>query len=231
MQSFVRRTTLPLPNAVIGVNQAEVRQIVSLLEEVGEELTSRFNWQQLKIKASWTSTATSEQGNVYILAESGLERILPGTFWNETEREPFVGPIPLEEWQGYSAGLTPSPQNIFTIHQNIIYLWPVPAAGDTLSFYYQSANWIVASDGTKKAAFTSDDDFPIFDGALMKLGLRAKWKMEKGQPYAEDMRAFEMMARDKAGRGMLQPELSMAGETVGPRPAILVPLNSTIPNA
>lgn len=231
VQAFARRTGVPNPPAAVGVNQAEVRQMVALIEEVGEELVSRFNWQALKQKASWTSVATSSQGNIYTLAGTDLERILPETFYNETAREQFIGPIPLPEWQAYASGINPSPNNIFTIVEDELLLWPEPGAGDTLSFYWQSANWILDADGvTTKAAFTSDEDSPIFDATLLKLGLRYRWKMEKGLPYAEDMRSFEAAALDKSARGMLQPTLSMAGMTMGPRPAILVPLNSTIPN-
>lgn len=232
VQAFARRTGVPVPGAVVGVNQAEVRQMVALLEEVGEELVSRFNWESLKRKATWTSVAASSQGSVYALAGESLERILPGTFYNENEREPFVGPIPLHEWQAYSSGLTPAPDNIFTVVGDEILLWPAPPAGETMSFYWQSAHWILDADGTTtKASFTSDEDSPLFDATLMRLGLRWKWKMEKGLPYAEDMRAFEAAAMDKSSRGMLKPTLSMAGGAVGPRPAVLVPLNSTIPNA
>ena len=235
VQSFTRRTSLPFPGAVMGVNQSEIRQIVALLEEVGEELTSRFNWQDLQRKATWTSVAGSSQGSIFDLAGADLERIVPDTLYNETEREAFVGPIPLKEWQAYSSGLNPSPTNIFTITDDELLLWPAIEAGDTLSFYWQTAYWISAPDisvgplAATKASFESDEDLPVFDATLMKLGLRYKWKMEKGLPYAEDFRAFEATALDKAARGMLKPTLSMAGGSNGPRPAILVPLNSTIP--
>lgn len=236
-QSFARRTNLPVPGSVMGTPAAEVRQIVALLEEVGEELTSRFNWPDLQRKAEWVSVATSSQGSIFELAGQDWERILPGTFWNETQREQFIGPIPLQEWQGYASGLNPSPSNIFTITDDELLLWPEPDAGQTLSFYWQTAYWISAPDisvgplAATKAAFESDEDMPVFDAALMKLGLRYKWKVEKGLPYAEDMRAFEAMAMDKSSRGMLKPTLYMAGGTRSPRPAILVPTNSTIPTA
>jgi len=237
VQAFARRTNLPVPNAAVGVQAAEVRQIIALLEEVGEELTSRFNWPDLQRKASWTSLATSSQGSVFSLAGADLERIIPGTFYNETEREWFEGPIPLSEWQAYASGLNPSPTNIFTITNDEILLWPLPAAGDTLSFYWQTSYWIAGAgdeagpSAATKATFTSDEDIPIFDVTLLRLGLRYKWKYEKGLPYAEDMRAFEAAAFDKAARGMLKPTLLMAGGPVGPRPAILIPTSSTIPTS
>ena len=205
--------------------------MVALLEEVGEELVSRFNWQSLKRKASWTSTATESQGDVYTLGGADLERILPGTLYNETERTPFVGPVPFEIWQTYTAGLNPSPDNVYTVLGNDLKIWPVPSAGQTFSFYWQSNKWIVDASGSFKDAFDSDEDTPIFDTALMKLGLRMKWKMEKGLPYAEDMRAFESMAMDKSARGMTQPTLHMAGGIRPIAPTIVVPLNSTIPVA
>ena len=237
VQSFARRTNLPVPGSVVGTPAAEVRQIVALLEEVGEELTSRFNWPDLQRKAEWTSVATSSQGSIFDLTGEDFERIVPGTFYNETERTSFVGPIPLPEWQAYAAGVNPSPNNIFTITDDELFLWPTPTAGDTLSLYWQTAFWISAPDisvgplAATKAAFESDEDLPVFDATLMKLGLRYKWKYEKGLPYAEDMRAFEAAAMDKSSRGMLKPTLSMAGGTSGPRPAILVPLTSTIPTS
>lgn len=232
LQAFAKRTSLPVPSAVVGVPNASVRQMQALVEEIGEDLVSRFNWEGLRRKASWTSTAAENQGSVYTLAGASLERIIPGTLYNETQRVPFEGPVSLEDWQAFSSGLNPSPTNAYAVIGDQLRLWPIPNAGETFSFYWQSSQWIFAPDGvTPQSEFLDDDDMPIFDPALIKMGLRYLWKREKGLPYAEDMRAFEAMAMDKAARGFTRPTLSMAGRGQGYRPAIVVLLNSTIPNA
>lgn len=230
VQAHSRRTGLPVPGAIIGTQNAGFLQLQALLEEVGDELASRFTWTELRRPLSHTALAAADQGSLISLCGDDFERIIPSTMWNTTTDEPILGPITVQEYRELTVRETETTPARYLQFNGHLYLWPAPTAGDTIVFYWQSKAWVVSASGTTtKLYFTDDGDKPVFDEALMKLGLRYKWKQEKGLPYAEEMRAFETMAMDKAARTGTQGPVSMAGGPSLPDPRNSVGLPPSIP--
>jgi hypothetical protein len=63
-------------------------------------------------------------------------------------------------------------------------------AGETATFAYLTKNCILLDGGGVGEAFQSDNDRYLLDERLLKLGMIALWKQNKGSPYAEDMGTF-----------------------------------------
>jgi len=101
---------------------------------------------------------------------------------------------------------------------------PTPTAGYTWAFEYASKNWILGTDGiTYKQYFTLDTDTILLPNDLVLMGLRWRWKKEKGLEYAEDFRTYEMQVKDELGRDGGKPNLHMDDEGWhGPVPGIFV---------
>ena len=80
VQRFCKRTNLDSPTTVIGNTDPQVQQILSLLEEEGNDLTGRGDWQELTNEALHTTIATESQGAMDTIATNGYRYIKNGTF-------------------------------------------------------------------------------------------------------------------------------------------------------
>ena len=65
------------------------------------------------------------------------------------------------------------------------------ALADTVQFYFINNLQFKDNANASKTAFTADTDSFRLDERLLRLGLIAKWKQDKGRPYAQDMSDFE----------------------------------------
>lgn len=228
-QEFARRTGLAVPSALFG-GDTQALQMAALINELCDEITTRFQWQELlKRKTSWTSTGAVDQGTLTSIFGSGLQNLVAMTLWDSTDRLLIDGPLTTPEWQASQVfDILGSAFAEYKIYDGHLYIEPAIDVGHSLVAFYKVNTWATSSGGTAKAAITADDDEVLFPAALVKLGLRYKWREEKGLPYAEVMRSFEGMAADLIANNSGAKVLSMAGETTDYKPGIWVPLDSPI---
>ena len=228
VQNFCRRTKLPVPATVYGSTDTQVLQIMALLEEEGNDLASRGGWNELTFEASLTTTATESQGTMNAICTNGFRYIKNNTIWSRTRRLPVCGPLDAQEWQMLKALFVNGPYYRFRIRGNLLLVNPTPPASEAWYFEYVSQNWILGADGTTyKQYFTLDTDTVLLPETLVLMGLRWRWKKEKGLDYAEDMRTYEMQVKDAIGRDGGKTTLAAdGGPYTQPRPGIFVPTGS-----
>ena len=68
---------------------------------------------------------------------------------------------------------------------------------------------------TAKAFFTRDDDTFLLNKTLLLLGLRWRWKEEKGLPYMESFRLYESAVAEAAGADIAVSVTGLAGPNGG----------------
>jgi hypothetical protein len=71
-----------------------------------------------------------------------------------------------------------------------MHIYPALAAGQSATFSYLDKNCIELTGGGRGDIFQNDLDVFALDERLLKLGMVAQWKAQKGSPYAEDMGTF-----------------------------------------
>lgn len=226
VQGFCGRTGLPVPNFVAGAPDSQIVQVQSLLNEVLEDLCDRWTWEALTREAVFTTSLGEDQGAITTIAPNGYLRILQETIFNRTLRLPLFGPMLPSQWQQLKALPNTGPFYKYRIRGGRLLFNPAGVSGHTCSFEYASSYCVLAADGTTyKPSFTADTDTSVFDEKLLIAGLRWKWKSEKGLDYAEELRRYEELANNAAGRDATKPRLSMnAGDEGGDfRPGIWVP--------
>jgi hypothetical protein len=230
VQYFCRRTNLPSPTTVAGSTDPKVRQIQALLEEEGADLAKRGAWQGITFEATHTTVATESQGAMTTIAANGFDRIKNQTMWDRTEKIPVIGPVDDQEWQTLKAVVSTGPRYQFRIRGGLLLVNPVPPASHTWAFEYVSKNWIL-NGSTYKQYFTADADTILLPEEITIMGLRWRWKREKGLDYAEDFRIYETQVKDALGRDGGKRVLNMDLEASrGPRPGIFIPQGSwTVP--
>lgn len=226
VQAVCERAGVPVPTTVIGSLESNVQQMRSLYEELGQELANgEYPFQCLKRTATWTSTASSDQGLLSTLTGEDFSSIVNDTFWNFTLRRPVFGPLSDAEWQYYQAFSPAGPYYQYRIATDRMLLTPTPVAGHNYRFIWLSKNWIASFDGTtKKSTFTADTDVSLFPEDMMKVGLRARWAMKKGLPYADVLESFDRMLQTYKMKDGTKRRLSLEGDSGSEiRPGIFVP--------
>lgn len=228
VQYFCRRTGLPPPATVAGSTETLVRQIQALLEEEGNDLAARGAWQGITFEATHTTVATESQGAMSAIATNGFSYLKNETIWDRTDQLPVIGPMDGSEWQVLKAVTTTGPRYQFRIRGGLLLVNPTPAAGHTWAFEYVSKNWILGADGTTyKQYFTLDTDTILLPEELVMMGLRWRWKKEKGLDYAEDYNTYEMQVTDALGRDGGKKRIRMDDYSQhGPRPGVFIPQGS-----
>lgn len=223
IQYFCRRSNLDVPATAYGSTDDQVRQLVGLLEEEGIDLASRGDWQELTYEATHTSLAAEDQGAIATIASNGFDHFKVDSFWDRTLRLPvFV--LDGQEWQAVKAVSLSGPRYQARIRGGRLIANPTPTAGHTWAFEYISKNWILGADGTTyKQFFTLDTDTLLLPESLLLMGLRWRWKKEKGLEYAEDFATYEGQVRKALGHNGLKKALKMDGGSRGPSPGIVVP--------
>lgn len=229
VQRFCRRTNLTVPATVYGTSDPQIRQIMALLEEEGNDLSGRGDWNELTFQATHTTTAAEDQGDIDSIATNGYRYIKNNTFWDRTLQEPVYGPLNDQDWQAIKAMTVTGPRYQWRIRGGHLLANPAPTAGHTWAFEYISKNWILGADGTTyKEYFTLDTDTILLPESIVLMGLRWRWKKEKGLSYDEDFRTYEMQVQDALSRNGMKQVLNMGNENSVVSPGVVVPLGSWI---
>ncbi len=224
VQAVCRRVGVPVPATVYGTVDAQVLQLMALLEEEGTDLAQRGDWEALTNEATLTTTAAEDQGAMTSLATNGFRSIKQDTLWDRTDRLP----IPLigsTNWQRMKAIQATGPRYHYRLRGGHLLITPTIAASHTLAFEYLSKNWILGADGTTyKQYFTLDTDTVLLPEELVLLGVRWRWLREKGLAYAELFNTYEGQVANALGRDGGKERLRMDGETTPPHgPGVYVP--------
>lgn len=225
VQAACKRIGILSPNAAVTATDQQIIQLVSLAEEEGQELATRFAWEALQVEATFNTVAAQVQTTLAAIT-SGFDYIVNDTIWNRTLRRPVYGPKSQQDWQQAKANQINGPFNSFRIIADAINFYPNPVAGQTCAFEYQSRAWVNKATGGTADTWTADADTSKLDGQLMVLGIIWRWKAAKGLDYAEDYAKYERRVTDAMGRDGGKPKLDMGGGCVDIQPVVLVPRGS-----
>lgn len=226
VQEFCRRNGLTVPLVVMSSQDDQLTQIVGLANEICEDLARRHSWTSLQYEAVFTSVAGADQGAITDLAPNAFLKILNETIFDRTRRLPVFGPRSAKQWQAIKALPMSGPFYQYRIQQGRLKITPDMPAGHTMAFEYASEG--IVQDNTTavpkvKAFFTRDDDTFLLDKSLLLLGLRWRWKEEKGLPYLESFRLYEAAVAEAAGADGTKQPMSMNEDYSMIQPGIFIP--------
>ena len=228
MQYFCNRQNLTSPASVMGTTDPQIKQARAILEEEGNDLSRRHNWEVLTQEATLTTLAAESQGAVKTIATNGYRKMKNNTIWDRTDKLPVLGPMDAQEWQTLKAVVSTGPRYRYRIRGGNLLVNPAPVAGHAWYFEYVSFNWILGADAvTYKQYFTLDTDTILLPEDLLLMGMRWRWKKEKGFDYSEDFRTYEMQVKDAMGSDGSKPIIRMDDQSWdGPKPGVFIPSGS-----
>ena len=229
VQRFCARTNLSSPSTVSGSTDPQIKQIKSLLEEEGNDLSGRGDWESLTNEAVHTTVANEDQGAIATIASNAFRKIKDETFWDRTLTLPVGGPVSDKDWQALKAMVVTGPRYNYRIRTGRLLANPVPTAGNTWAFEYISLNWIIdATAVTYEQYFSADTDLILLPSEIVLMGLRWRWKREKGLDYAEDFRTYEMQVHKALSHDGARKTLNMSGSSEEQGPRVFIPAGTWI---
>lgn len=195
VQRVCRRLGIPQPSALVTSNDPQVLQLKVILEDVLGEAMVRWNWEQLTRRATFFAQAQASQGTLQSLTGADFVKINNNTLWDLTRKCPVEGPASEQTWQARQAVPMSGPVYYYQIREGQLFLDPAPAVGAPFSFFWTSNLCFSDSTGTtKRSEIGQDTDLCLFPDNFLHAGLLYGWKQEKGLPYAEDLRTWELLA-------------------------------------
>lgn len=225
VQAACGRIGIPSPNAVISSTDPQISQLLALANEHGADLALMPTWQALAVEVTFTTVATQVQASLATLAPD-FNFIINDTIWNRTLRRPVYGPNAPTDWAQAKASQLAGPFSRFRIIQNAINFYPIPSAGQTCAFEYQSNAFVSTATGGTSAVWTNDNDTPRLDDELFVLGLLWRWKQAKGLGWEDDFQKHEKRLTVLLGNDGGAPRLNMSGAQYDIQPVVLVPVGS-----
>lgn len=224
LQQYCLRQALPVPQLIMASADDTYLQLAGLLNEVLDDL-SAFAWPELTHEIVFRSVAGEKQGSLETLAP-GYLYILNNTLYNRSNNTKVYGPLSPQDWQARQAMPSTGPHYQYRIRGQELCIYPDIEADQTIAFEYFGAHSVTTAGMSfpDKRYFSSDTDTCIFDPMLLLLGIRWKWKYEKGFRYAEDFRQYEAAVTQARAHNTTKAIIHTEG--TGDRmasPAVLVP--------
>lgn len=230
VQTVAKRIGIAEPNTAASATDIQVKQLLSLLNEEGEDLAARYQWQALVNEATFTTVAAESQGELegtIIAAANGFQYVLNDTMWNRDQNVPVYGPNSISQWQYLKSATVSGPYATYRIRGGELLFIPVPTAGHTVAFEWVTNHWVRnADDDVTRVGFTADNDVPLLSDRLLQSGLVWRWKASKGFAYQEDFNKHERNVMDAMARDGSKPVLSMGGKKPGFDPIVISPSGS-----
>jgi hypothetical protein len=196
----------------VGNADPKVIQMVELINEEGQELAARHNWQVLTQESTFTTVATESQGLITTIAGVDFNFVVNETVWNRSRQRPLFGPLSASQWQTVKAQFAQSPWGQYRIRGNTFLIYPVPVAGDSIYFEWCTKYWCTDTTGvTGRSAMTVDTDIGKLDERLLTLGGIWRWKKAQKLDFEGDQEKYEIAVNDAIARDGSKPILSLGG--------------------
>jgi len=207
------------PTTVVGSNDLQVRQILALLNREGKEISAREGlyggWPQLRKE----HTFNTADGTAAYNFPADLQYFMNTTAWDRSQKWPMHGPVSPQTWQVLKSGTVGSvgPRTRFRVMAGQLYLDPTPTTIRAIVLEYYSNTWCESSGGTDQAVWTADNDLPLLPDDCFILGLKWRFRKEKGLDYQEHFNEYEDFVTSKLSRSSMAPIIDIASTPCGVR--------------
>ena len=184
-------TTPPSVFSNIAGNRT-MQEMVALANEMAQRVAyDTRDWQALRTSAVNTGDGIADN---FALPANFKRLMLTSNLWRGTATtEPMTFIVDHDEWIRHGRGnnwASGIGGGSWTISGGRLYVMPVLALGETVSFLYIDKNCVSLSSGGYGDRFINDLDSFRLDERLLKLAMIYQWKAQKGSAYAEDMSTF-----------------------------------------
>ncbi len=192
VQDLQDELPLPVVTTVIGNTDPQVRQILQLANRLGTSLMRSYEWNELIVDWSFTTTA---EPNIQTFPADRHRSLLEARVWRTDSVTPLIGPVTSAQWQFLVNQVTATYPGYWRNIRGALNIIGI-GSGAIINTEYITRQWAMNAAGdTFTNAFEADTDrlrFSEEDEEFFRLGLIWMWKQRKGLDYAEDMATYEI---------------------------------------
>ncbi len=213
---------LTQPATVVGLQDVQSIQLLSLLNSAGNELMLYYPWEQFAKQFNIALVAGQEAYDV----PADLAYFRDQTQWDSQNHWPLLGPKSAQEWAWLKNSFVASlPRMRFRIQGGKFKVFPVPPTGTTQNFYmeYISNQWVSEdiSDAAPTAdTITNDSDILWYEPWLLVKFVKLKFYELKGfntkSVETDFMRVFNSLTGKDTGAEKLNLAPQIQTPYVGP---------------
>lgn len=188
-----------------------ILQLLSLLQQLGDELLRDYAWSQ-HVKLG-TLTITSG-GSASFVLPTDFQRLIDQTQWNTTTRLPVVAGLTPQQWEQLRA--VPASNTSWyklRLFQGLLQITPAPTTNETIYYEYRSDYWVATTPGAApaSASIAAAANELWFDVRLLVAGLKLAFRRAKGLDTTSEQQAFDMAVASATGGDADAPVLDIAG--------------------
>jgi len=193
---------LDVPLEVYSSTDRAMVELQGVANDVAEGIAAAYDWSLLTVLATNTGDGSTED---FTLPTDYFRMPKKAQVWSSSLEAPLSHISDLDRWLGLDVQSFDFVVNAWTIYGGQIHIKPALATGVTAKHWYQSILLVTDEASANQATFTADTDVFRLNDRLLMLGIVARWREQKGLPYAEDMDRFEdlkskLMSADKGSR-------------------------------
>jgi len=182
-------------------------QLLGLVNALGTQLVKAHDWQFLEGVVEITCDGIDNEFDL----PSDFGRIVNQTQWATSMKRPMYGPMSPQGWSWTQYGIVSvGVYYRYRILRNKFCVFPTPAAGEKINFYYISRNWVydpITDEYFDKV--TQDTDEPLFDQFLMTAGCKYKLWNAKGMDATDLGNQLSYMIEAEKAQSQGAPVLSL----------------------
>jgi len=209
---------LPRPSTIVGIDDIQSVQLLSLMNAAGNELVVWYPWAQFSKEWVWSTVPGQED---YPLPDD-WSYFHDQTQWDRTNRWPLLGPKSPQEWAWLKGSLVAAlPRQRFRVADGKFKLWPVPGSpNQNMAMEYVVKNWVRTNTSQVKDMVNQDSDIVLFNPWLMIKLIKLKFYELKGFPtggvQGDFMRVFTSLTGKDTGAKILSLSPRYTSEYLGP---------------
>lgn len=200
---------LTAPASWLSTSDETAAQVVSIMRAVVEDVLDRHDWAGVASEATIAPTVETSTWTLPADFER-LQRDKNAVFEVSPNRRPVVCVTSDGSWREMTAWGWAGAQRFYRrTGSDLEFYRPLPA-GATVKVNYQTAKWIVGG----AASWTSEaNDKPVFPSRLLRLGVVARWRKQKGYRYSDELAEYETALARAIGEDAPRRSFSTDGPT------------------
>lgn len=181
-------------------------QMQGLINELGTQLVKVHDWQNLERTQQYIGDGVT---NSFPLPPD-FGRMVNQTQWSSKNLGPMSGPISPQGWSWIQFGIISVGVTFrYRIIDNMFHVFPTPAIGEQLNFYYITKNWVRDSADVARDLVMADNDTVEFDAYLMICGIKLKMWTAKGLEAGELAQEFSYMLNTEKAQTQGAPVINL----------------------
>jgi hypothetical protein len=213
VQQACIQMSLPPPKGVYDSPDENALLMGSVANLAGIMVGEAFDWQNLRLPFVANGDGIRSAWDL----PPNFSHFIDDTGWSHANRRP-VSVLNAQQWATMSAWMNPlRAYPMCRIIGDQLTFFTAPPVGETITFEYLDANWVIDADDITiyKQKADKNGDKPRFDWLLMMLAIKVKWLEQKSMDTTAAQSDFNDRLLQLTQRDQMGQVLTLSGAVPG----------------